>query len=304
MKASQFEQIVQIIFPQSQLRRFWPLQGGISAGMTALEVVQADGEIGKFIVRSHQHPMVAENEFRLLQAISGWGLAAPIPYYLDLSGQILAAPFLVLGYCEGEMDFGLAGVHGRILQMAAQLARIHSLGRLSFLPQSGAGCAELAREPAQLDESLAEGRIRQALTAASAPPANPRTLLHGDFWPGNCLWLDGRLTAVIDWEDAQLGEPLIDLAQSRSEIVWIFGVDAMDAFTRHYQSLMDLDYRGLPYWDLCAALRFLRLAAGDLAGLAAYFTGYGRADITAQSIRKYMGDFITQALEQLAVKND
>lgn len=295
-----FEQITQIIFPQSSLCRFWPLPGGISTGMTALEVVLADGEARKLIVRSHQHPAVAENEFKLLQAISGRGVAVPVPYHLDVSGQILAAPFLVIGYSEGEMEFGLDGVNGRIPQMAARLARIHSVAEdLSFLPQSSRRCAELAREPAQLDESFDERRIRQALAAALAPPVNPPALLHGDFWPGNCLWQAGRLTAVIDWEDAQLGDPLIDLAQSRSEIVWILGVEAMHTFTRHYQSLMRMDYSGLPYWDLCAVLRFLRLAAGDLAGFAGYFAKYGRADITAQSIRQNMQNFINRALAEL-----
>jgi hypothetical protein len=82
-------------------------------------------------------------------------------------------------------------------------------------------------------------------------------------------------------------------------MVWIFGVEALDAFTRHYQSIMSLDYSGLPYWDLCAALRFLRLAGGDLAGFVAYFAGYGRADITTQTIRQNMQEFINQALTGL-----
>ena len=92
--------------------------------------------------------------------------------------------------------------------------------------------------------------------------------------------------AVIDWEDAALGDPLIDLAQSRAEIVWIFGFAAMEIFTRAYQSLMDLDYRDLPYWDLCAVLRVLRFVGGDLDALASYFVPYGRADITAESIEE------------------
>ena len=25
-------------------------------------------------------------------------------------------------------------------------------------------------------------------------------LLHGYLWPGNLLWQDGRLVAVVDWE--------------------------------------------------------------------------------------------------------
>ncbi len=31
------------------------------------------------------------------------------------------------------------------------------------------------------------------------------------------LWKDGQLVAVIDWEDAPLGDPLADVANSRLE---------------------------------------------------------------------------------------
>lgn len=301
MKA--FEQIAHIILPQGKLRQVWPLQGGISMGMTALEVEMGNGRFHKRIIRSHQHPGVAENEFRLLQQLSALGLPVPEPYHLDVSGQILAAPYLVIGYSEGEMAFAPVNRDGYIRQMAAQLAKIHRVTSspidLTFLPQRGPGCSELERPLIHPKFPFDESRIHEALAAHPLRSGNAPALLHGDFWPGNCLWRNGRLTAVIDWEDAQLGDPLIDLAQSRSEIVWIFGPAALETFTQHYQSLANLDYGNLPYWDLCAALRFWRLAGGDLAGFVAYFAGYGRADITAPTIQKNMNDFIAQALEKL-----
>jgi aminoglycoside phosphotransferase (APT) family kinase protein len=33
------------------------------------------------------------------------------------------------------------------------------------------------------------------------------------------LWRDGRIVAVIDWEDAQVGDPLADLANTRLELL-------------------------------------------------------------------------------------
>ncbi|MCA9973725.1 MAG: phosphotransferase, partial [Anaerolineales bacterium] len=141
--------------------------------------------------------------------------------------------------------------------------------------------------------------LRAALAAAAPRRPNPPTLLHGDFWPGNVLWHNGRLAAIIDWEDAARGDPLIDLARSRSEIAWILGPAALDAFTRHYLALAAIHTADLPYWDLCAALRFLRLANGDLAGLAAYFAAYGRADITAATIRRHVHAFIAAARARL-----
>jgi aminoglycoside phosphotransferase len=42
----------------------------------------------------------------------------------------------------------------------------------------------------------------------------PRTVVHGDFWFGNILLADGRVTGVIDWESGALsGEPVRDLVR-------------------------------------------------------------------------------------------
>jgi aminoglycoside phosphotransferase (APT) family kinase protein len=44
--------------------------------------------------------------------------------------------------------------------------------------------------------------------------AVPRTLVHGDFWPGNLLLENGRVTGVVDWEAGSTsGEPLRDLVR-------------------------------------------------------------------------------------------
>lgn len=114
-------------------------------------------------------------------------------------------------------------------------------------------------------------------------------LLHGDFWPGNTLWRDGGLAAVIDWEDAGYGDPLADLANGRLEIAMLLGVAAMREFTRHYRALMgSLDYAALPVWDLCAALR----PAGKMAS-------WGLDPAALGSMRRRHREFTRQALAAL-----
>ncbi len=300
-------QLVQKAFPQSKLLRIWPLSGGVSAGMTALEIHQPDGHTQKVIVRSQPHPGTAEKEYRLLRLLQAHGLKTPAPYLLDLTAT---APALVIDYSEGEMTFTPADLNSHLRQMAAQLAQIHRLDLsphdLSFLPKTADACLELGRErPFPSPTFPQETQIRQAVAKHNLLPPNKPALLHGDFWPGNCLWRDGELTAVIDWEDAQLGDPLVDLAQSRSEIAWIFGPEAVETFTNQYQQQMPLDFQPLdlqplPYRDLCAALRQIRLVGEDLAGFADYFAGYGRSDITPQSIRQNLSTFINNAFARLA----
>ena len=307
-----FERLVQKIAPQSKLRRIWPLKGGISVEMTALELEDAEGQRRRMIVRRpgesplKRNPQAAAEEFKLLQVTQTLGLATQKPYYLDQSGEIFSIPFFVIEYIEGKPEFAPANLADFSLQLATHLAKIHSVAGshpdLSFLPGGLKSFEATFKRPSTLNESLDEGRIRKTLEVVwPLPQRNAAALLHGDYWPGNILWREGKLVAVIDWEDARLGDPLYDLAISRLDLLWIYGVEAMDVFTRHYQSLMALDYTDLPYWDLAAALRLVRLAGADLAEWAAFYPPFGRPDITEQTIKAHYSFFISQAFEKLTV---
>lgn len=261
-QADAFQALVQRIYPGGALLRTWPLTGGVSAQITALEVRSPDGSTTKLIVRQHgeidraHNPHIARDEYRLLQIAEAHGLAAPRPYAVDDSGELFPNPALAIEFVDGETDFAPNDLGAYLDQMAVQLARIHHVmdsPALAFLPRQDKGYGD---PPASLDESLSEGRIRDALTSAHPiPQVNPSTLLHGDYWPGNILWQAGRLAAVIDWEDARVGDPLSDLGNARLELLWWFGPDAMEAFTHRYQATAGTDLANLPYWDLCAALR-------------------------------------------------
>ncbi|HEX6484878.1 MAG TPA: phosphotransferase family protein [Ktedonobacteraceae bacterium] len=300
---NKFEQLIRKFDPQSKLLRTWELKGGVSAQVTALEIERPGGQTQKMIVRRHgpmdlkRNPHVAADEFRLLQLLQSAGLAAPRPYHLDQSGEIFSTPYVVIEYIEGKSEFAPANLEDLIFQLATHLSRIHAVDcsklDLSFLPQQENKYAEKLRErPANVDESLDEGHIRDALEAAwPLPQHNTPVLLHGDFWPGNILWKDGQLVAVVDWEDAASGDPLADLANSRLEMLWAFGIEAMHRFTQQYQSMTTLDFTNLPYWDLCAALRPI-----------AQIAGWGLDDITEKTMRERHRWFTTQAFEKLSAE--
>ena len=297
-----FEQLVQKIVPQSKLLRAWELTGGVSAQVTALEIERPGGQTKKMIVRRHgavdlqQNPQIAADEFKLLQITRSAGLATPAPYYVDLSGEIFPNPYIVIEYIDGKPEFALDKIADLIPQLAMHLTRIHAVDcanlDLSFLPkQEERSAKKLSERPAQLDESLGEGRIRDILESIwPLSQQNGSVLLHGDFWPGNILWRDGRLRAIIDWEDAALGDPLADVANTRLEILWAFGIDAMQSFTQRYQSMTTIDFTNLPFWDLLAALR----PASKLSEWAA-------DDIAEQRMRERHRLFVTQAFETLSI---
>lgn len=291
-----FARLVERLDPQSTLLRVWPLTGGVSAQVTAFQFARADRQPQTMLVRRHgvrdrqRNPQIAADEFKLLQFLQGAGIAAPAPTYLDQAGEFFATPCLVMEFIEGESDFAPTDLAAYFHQAATHLAAIHRIAGaqqdLAFLPRHTKG---FGKRPATLDESLAEGEIRNALEALwPVPQVNPSVLLHGDFWPGNLLWQAGRLAAVIDWEDAAVGDPLADLGNTRLEMLWAFGRDAMTEFTHIYRSLNPIDLTNLPYWDLCAALH----PAGRLGE-------WGLDPAVEKAMRTEHRWFITQAFTKL-----
>lgn len=295
-----FEQIAQRIDPRNKLLRAWELKGGISARVTALEIEQSDGQRKKLIVRQHgavdlkQNPQIAADEFKLLYRLQSAHLATPLPYYFDQSGEILSTPYVVIDYIEGKTEFAPSDAQDLISQLATHLSSIHAVNYaqldLSFLPSQEAISAEKLREHQEDEEAEAQERqIQHALEAVwPFPQHNPSVLLHGDFWPGNVLWKDRQLVAIIDWEDARIGDPLSDLANSRLEILWAFGNEAMQRFTAYYRSLTNINLTTLPHWDLYAAWRPV-----------AQFAEWAADELTEKTMRERHSWFIAQALENL-----
>lgn len=253
--------------PGCRLLRAWPLAGGVSAETTALEILLPDGQRTKAVIHRHgeadlrQTPHVAADEFRLLHALKSAGLLVPAPLFFDETGRILSTPYVVVEHIEGKTEWEPFDAAPLAVRMAASLARIHGVDvtdpDLTFLPRQS------QRLSAWFKNSLIEGlpapdMLHAWETLKSVwPLARPESgvLLHGDYWPGNILWRDGEIVAVIDWEDAELGDPLGDVANSRLELVLAFGFEAMMRFTDHYRTLAQIDISRLPYWDLCAALQ-------------------------------------------------
>src|SRR5260370_41848643 len=124
----------------------------------------------KMIVRQHgdvdlkHNPHVAADEFKLLQVLHSVGLAAPMPYHIDQSGEIFSTPYIVIEYIEGETTFASSDVADFILQFTTHLSRIHAVDcsnlDVSFLRQQDQRFAEKLRDqPTNVDESRDESQI-------------------------------------------------------------------------------------------------------------------------------------------------
>lgn len=258
---NQYRQLLHQIDPHASLLTVAPLTGGVSATVMALDVVWSDGQIDKLVVRQHgaidraRNPHIARDEFRVLQRARAQGILVPTPYHVDESCSIFPQPVVVVACVNGATEFAPADLDGYLSQAATQLAKIHRLSPrdLSFLPTID---QTIDSPPPTPDDVMSETTIRAALASAwYQARTNETVVLHGDYWPGNLLWREGALVAVLDWEDACLGDPLADLGNIRLELLWLFGLKAMETFTQRYCAEREVDLTNLPYWDLRAALR-------------------------------------------------
>lgn len=298
-----FSPILEHGFPGCRVDRVAELGGGVSARAVVVDLVLAGNTFRRVVVRRPRRgtPEATRNALRSEYALLGWcrrfGIPAPKPYFVDERHGAI-----VLEYIEGQVDLSFTGLESRIAQMAEQLARLHQLpvgDELGFLePRSASAGRQIRESPAELDHTLNEAELRSRLSQLWPwPQHNPDALLHGDYWPGNLLWREGKLVAVLDWEEPAVGDPLADLAIARLDLLWAFGDAAMQRFTERYRAVSRLAWSQLPHWDLWAALRPM----SQLARWApAYATPHlSRPDVTELSMRDGQRRFVEQALASL-----
>lgn len=271
------EGVVARLGPGGRLLGARPLTGGVSAEVLGLELLAPTGEVRRVVFRRHRTdhlkdhgPGIAAKEHGLLTALHGRGLPVPEPLLHD-DGAAGLGPHLVMEWVEGSTEVVPADLPAALDQMADFLAALHALvpDALDLPPLAPLEGPIAALRPL-LPASGAGERVRAALDrgalgrGAPAPEPGGAALLHGDYWPGNVLWRDGRLVAVLDWEDACLGDPLADLATSRVELRCRYGPEAAARFTDRYLATAGSPPLGvLPLWELY-------VSAAALASMASW----------------------------------
>src|SRR5262249_41109408 len=159
------------------------LAGGASKEAWAVEL--ADGR--RLLVRRasvgviHRDTLPLEQEFRVLEAARAAGVAAPEPvaYLGAVDGRDAFAMELVQGETMGggvvrDPPPGLA------MQMAEQLARIHSVPPLDFLPRGGA-IERFYDELDSVGEPHPAIEYGLAWVRERLPEPSELTFVHGDF---------------------------------------------------------------------------------------------------------------------------
>lgn len=204
-----------------------------------------------------------EREYRVLRALAEAGARVPRVHGFcpDPAGMLMervAGEFdytkLAPGPVRDALDDDFLG----------ELVRIHSLDPGRFVaagieaPATPADCVfhDLAlwertyRQALRRPVPLVEFAVRWLRRNLPSPPER-LSLVQGDTGPGQFLFEGPRVTAIIDWEFAHLGDPVLDLAQIRTRDFYNPGID-LDRWIARYEALSGapVDRRKLAYYTV------------------------------------------------------
>ena len=241
-------------FPLTTLRTAQPLKGGVSANVYRLDLAASDGARRSIVLREKgKSGLETAVEFSLLAALHEAGLPTPLPIALDDGLRDATPPFILMSFVEGGSHIPPDQVEPRLAAMAQTLAAVHQA------PTRALPKLPLRLDPlAELLDFLPAGDewtpLRShCLALGACPYQGVPVLLHGDFWPQNLIWNGDRIAAILDWEDAALGDPLSDLACAILELRYLYDDVQVDGFQAAYGLHSRIDPHRLALWQVYVA---------------------------------------------------
>ncbi|SES17070.1 phosphotransferase family protein [Sphingobium sp. YR768] len=188
------------------------------------------------------------DEYPIIKFVSDHGLQVPEPLFLSPETGRFGRPFIVMSKLSGATGGGFSGPNPEctreaLFDLARFAAKLHALDpRESDLPaiwtatpDKDANRLAVANVHRQMVENqvspmpLARGTLLWLERNAPRSPDRP-IVVHSDLGLWNLLVEGPKVTAVLDWELAHIGDPMQDLAYVRpllgDRMTWQEFIDA------------------------------------------------------------------------------
>jgi aminoglycoside phosphotransferase (APT) family kinase protein len=176
----------------------------------------------------------------------------PVPRVIaSTTDAVLGGPAVLMTRLPGEVQLMPDDRERWLRAMAQMLARIHALAIdekpfASWLDRQHWSPPPDASRP---------GVWAQAIALVAEERAPTRTcFLHRDYQHFNLLWSRERLTGVVDWSEACVGPPEIDVGHCRLNLTVLFSADVADRFREMYEA--ESGYKVDAPWDVHALLSY------------------------------------------------
>jgi len=267
------------------LMSFERVFGGASRETFRIHVKDKTGSEEKLILRRTQESSLIEtSQITEYLAYSAYqGTSVPVPAMIDINEdeEILGAPFMLMQKLDGmsaspftpsaysphEKKLGL-----QFWSILGDIARkdINDDFINQFENKNEDPCwkveldkwVNVIKEDSISIEPILEAGIRKLY---ESPPKEPhkKSLVHGDYRNGNFLFKENKITGILDWEMAHIGDPLEDLGWALSPI-WSWQDHETPAYLIGRQEALSLwesssgltiDNNDLKWWELFACVK-------------------------------------------------
>ena len=256
--------VIDVVAPGHRLVSVIPANAAFTNSVQILDTLSPAGNSLRLVVKrmtDDPDPERATADFHGLSIARKHGIPAPEPVLLDSTGELLGVPSIVTMFVEGAQNVNPNDSKAWARDIAELLLRIHDVrpnaderrhiydgNEMGLYFLSGEWPERMAGHP--LSDTIYDS-VRELLGELIA---DRPVFVHMDFWPGNILWADGRISAVLDWDASGYGDPALDVGYFRMDM-YLRGIkEAARPFLECYQASSG-PVRNLGYWELASAAR-------------------------------------------------
>ena len=202
----------------------------------------------------------AVREARALELVQKANIPAPALIWIDSAG-LFEQRAVVISYIDGTPDLTPSNPFEWAEQLAATLSRIHAITLDDddlelFSGGAGEDMRKLEEHPELvLEHPLGEELLRRRVQLLQQRVDTEPVFSHTDYWPGNTLWKDEDLVAVIDWESPATSDREMDVAYCSLDIRYLGMERVADRFIDAYRDAIGEPLPNLGYWEAVGLCR-------------------------------------------------
>lgn len=276
------------------------IPGATSSMLHAVEV-ESNGELHRFVLRRftdedwvRREPDVAVREAASVQQAARAGLPAPQLVATDRDGSHCGVPATLVSMLRGEVVLQPANWHEWLHGLADAAAQIHRVDAAGFRwKYRRYNAREALAVPSWSQQPQAWGKAIEIIQGSA--PSYRECFIHRDYHPSNILWLNGRISGVVDWVNGCRGPAGIDVAWCRHNLANLHSVTVADDFLAAYIAAAGSEFEYDPYWDLMSVVELL-------PGPPSMYEGWRAAGVTNISnalMRERVDSYVASVVARL-----
>ncbi len=285
--AGALEEVRRLAGPSAAIQSVVRLEGGQHADTWRVDT--ASPELTVVVRQFPAGDSAGAREQQVLQALDGLEGLAPVLLGGDLDCRWAEFPTTLIGWLDGQADITPTDPEEWAAQLGQALATVDAVpsDRLAVLPS-------VFERSGGLQEVLAGPLATRIRSGWRQITASVEVLTHCDYWSGNVVWRDGKLTGIVDWSDAARGPRGFDVGWCRLDLVLLFDERIADVFLAAYEDGIGRTIDDMAIWDGWAVAR----SHDAVETWAPNYAPLGRADLTGQELRRRHSQWTERLLKR------